>query len=73
MSDQVPFLELVVCSKCRRRRGAQFHATGAVEPVPDEGTCPHGKPLRTVWAPGCGPDADTEPPPGSGRDARPPV
>ncbi|WP_322759950.1 hypothetical protein [Frankia sp. Cr2] len=67
----VPMLALVACNKCRRRRGAQLHATGAVEPIPETGTCPHGKPLRTVWAPGYGPGA--EPPPESGWDTRPPV
>ncbi|WP_322753805.1 MULTISPECIES: hypothetical protein [unclassified Frankia] len=69
--DSVRMLELVACNKCRRQRGAQFHATGSVEPVPEEGVCPHGKPLRTVWAPGYGPGA--EPPANPGWDTRPPV
>lgn len=56
----VPFLSLVACRLCRRRRGAQFHATGRVESVPLRGTCPHGKPLRKVWAPGEGPQAARE-------------
>ncbi|WP_322755793.1 MULTISPECIES: hypothetical protein [unclassified Frankia] len=67
----VPMLALVACNKCRRRRGAQLHATGSVEPIPETGTCPHGKPLRTIWAAGYGPGS--EPPAGSGWDTRPPV
>ncbi|MCK9896808.1 hypothetical protein [Frankia sp. AgB32] len=54
----VPMLSLVACNRCRRRRGAQLHATGTVESVPRHGTCPHGRPLRTLWAPGYGPDAE---------------
>lgn len=68
MSDATPartrpmvkFLSLVACNKCRRRRGAQLHATGRVEAVPIHGTCPHGKPLRTIWAAGEGPQAARE-------------
>ncbi|OHV42171.1 hypothetical protein BBK14_11150 [Parafrankia soli] len=67
----VPMLALVACNKCRRRRGAQLHATGSVEPIPEHGTCPHGKPLRKVWAPGHGPGS--EPPEDSGYDRTPPV
>ncbi|WP_322770300.1 hypothetical protein [Frankia sp. Cr1] len=67
----VPMLALVACSKCRRRRGAQLRSTGAVEPIPETGTCPHGKPLRKVWAPGHGPGS--EPPAESGWDTRLPV
>lgn len=61
----VSFISLVACNKCRRRRGAQFHATGSVESVPVRGTCPHGKPLRVLWAPGQGPGSappEEEPP-----------
>jgi hypothetical protein len=54
----VPMISLVACNKCRRRRGAQFHRTGGVERVPERRTCPHGKPLRKVWADGYGPDAE---------------
>ncbi|SNQ46726.1 conserved hypothetical protein [Frankia canadensis] len=54
----VRMLTLVACRHCRRRRGAQLASTGAVEAVPDRGTCPHGKPLRTLWAPGYGPTAE---------------
>ncbi|WP_261554853.1 hypothetical protein [Frankia tisae] len=54
----IRMLALVACNKCRRRRGAQLHATGSVESVPEQGTCPHGKPLRTVWASGYGPQAE---------------
>ncbi len=54
----IRMLSLVACNKCRRRRGAQLHATGDGGPVPESGTCPHGKPLRTLWAPGYGPDAE---------------
>lgn len=66
MSDNPPaqerpmirMLSLVACRFCRRRRGAQLVATGSVERVPERGTCPHGKALRTVWADGYGPDAE---------------
>lgn len=54
----IRMLTLVACNKCRRRRGAQLVGTGSVEPVPEKGTCPHGKPLRTVWADGYGPEAE---------------
>jgi hypothetical protein len=64
----VPLLVLVACRWCRRRRGAQLIATGSVERVPEVGTCPHGKPLRTVWADGFGPDAE---PPEVPFDPRP--
>ncbi|WP_041939396.1 MULTISPECIES: hypothetical protein [Frankia] len=61
----VSFISLVACNKCRRRRGAQFVRSGSVEPVPVRGTCPHGKPLRVLWAPGQGPGSappDDQPP-----------
>ncbi|WP_322753163.1 hypothetical protein [Frankia sp. Cas3] len=67
----VPMLALVACKECRRQRGARLHATGAVESIPDAGTCPHGKPLRTVWAPDHGPGS--EPPAESGWNTQPPV
>jgi hypothetical protein len=51
----VPMLVLVACRWCRRGRGAQLVATGRVERVPVVGTCPHGKPLRKLFAPGHGP------------------
>jgi hypothetical protein len=54
----IRMLTLVACRFCRRRRGAELHETGRAEPVPEVGTCPHGKPLRTLWAPGYGPDAE---------------
>jgi hypothetical protein len=66
----VPMLSLVACRWCRRRRGAQFHATGRVERIPEIGTCPHGKPLRTLWAEGFGPNADPPPPPGTPEERR---
>jgi hypothetical protein len=66
----VPMLSLVACRWCRRRRGAQLVATGRVERVPEVGTCPHGKPLRKVWAEGFGPDADPPPLPGTPQERR---
>lgn len=64
-------LSMVACNLCRRERGRVLHATGSVEPIPERGTCPHGKALRTVWADGYGPAA--EPPEDSGYDRTPPV
>lgn len=71
MTDEpvVPMLALVACKKCRRERGARLHRTGSVEAIPESGTCPHGEPLRTVWADGHGPGS--EPPEGSGYETRP--
>jgi len=65
----VPMLVLVACNRCRRERGAQLHATGSVEPIPESGTCPHGKALRRIWAEGYGPGS--EPPEDSGWETRP--
>ncbi|EFC78926.1 hypothetical protein [Parafrankia sp. EUN1f] len=67
----VPMLSLVACNKCRRERGAQLHREGRVDPVPESGTCPHGRPLRTRWADGYGPGS--EPPKDPGYDRTPPV
>jgi hypothetical protein len=54
----IRMLTLVARNKCRRRRGAQLHATGSEDPIPEQGTCPHGRPLRTLWTPGYGPDSE---------------
>jgi len=58
--EPVPFIALVACNACRRRRGAQRRRTGRVEQIPRHGTCPHGLPLRMLWADDQGP---TAPPP----------
>ncbi|CAO5185199.1 hypothetical protein FAIPA1_50060 [Frankia sp. AiPs1] len=79
MSDSEPaapgeviaaLLVLVACNKCRRRRGAQLHRTGRGEPVPRRGTCPHGKPLRTLWAPGYGPGSPPKVDPSTPEERR---
>jgi hypothetical protein len=65
-----PLLVLVACNKCRRRRGAQLARTGSVEHVPRQGTCPHGKLLRTVWAAGHGPGSPPKVDPSSPEERR---
>ncbi|WP_462165626.1 hypothetical protein [Frankia sp. AiPs1] len=62
-----PLLVLVACNKCRRRRGAQLHQTGRADPG---GTCPHGKTLRTIWAPGHGPGSPPKVDPSTPEERR---